>query len=104
MADSSHSTVSWRLLAGHCVVRGQVNLRPRNDHGQIAPLRGGRWAVRLGTKGPPSLTHRRAGWNLEVGDMTKSLVVKLFWGSLLGLVAGSAAYVIAGPHGLKAKD
>jgi hypothetical protein len=32
--------------------------------------------------------------------MTKSLVVKLFWGSLLGLVAGSAVYVIAGPDGL----
>jgi hypothetical protein len=25
---------------------------------------------------------------LEVVDMTKSLVVKLFWGSLIGLVAG----------------
>jgi hypothetical protein len=36
--------------------------------------------------------------------MTKSLVVKLFWGSLLGLVAGLAAYVIAGPDGLKAKE
>jgi hypothetical protein len=29
---------------------------------------------------------KRAGWNSE--DMTKSLVVKLFRGSLIGLVAG----------------
>jgi hypothetical protein len=26
--------------------------------------------------------------NLEVVDMTKSMIVKLFWGSLIGLVAG----------------
>jgi hypothetical protein len=30
----------------------------------------------------------RAVWNLEVVDMTKSLVVKLFWGSLIALAAG----------------
>jgi hypothetical protein len=37
----------------------------------------------------PSLPHREAGsLELEVIDMAKSLVVKLFWGSLIGLVAG----------------
>jgi hypothetical protein len=30
----------------------------------------------------------RAGWDKEVVDMTKSMIVKLFWGSLIGLVAG----------------
>jgi hypothetical protein len=31
---------------------------------------------------------KRAVWNLEVVDMTKSMIVKLFWASLIGLVAG----------------
>jgi hypothetical protein len=31
---------------------------------------------------------KRAVWNLEVVDMSKSLVLKLFWGSLIALVAG----------------
>ena len=37
---------------------------------------------------PPFPLVKRAVWNLEVVDMTKSLVVNLFWGSLIGLVAG----------------
>src|SRR5215207_6990394 len=35
----------------------------------------------------PSIS-KRAVWNSEVVNMTKSLVVKLFWGSVIGLVAG----------------
>jgi hypothetical protein len=38
----------------------------------------------------------RAGWNLEVVDMTKSLIVRLFWGSLIGLVAGLVLVGITG--------
>jgi hypothetical protein len=30
----------------------------------------------------------RAVWNLEVVDMRKSMIIMLFWGSLIGLVAG----------------
>jgi hypothetical protein len=30
----------------------------------------------------------RAVWNLEVVDMKKSMIVTLFWGSIIGLVAG----------------
>jgi hypothetical protein len=37
---------------------------------------------------PAFLTGERAVWNSEVINMTKSTVVKLFWGSLIGLVAG----------------
>jgi hypothetical protein len=37
---------------------------------------------------PAPLIGKRAVWNLEVVDVTKSTVVKLFWGSLIGLVAG----------------
>jgi hypothetical protein len=34
------------------------------------------------------MTGERAVWNSEVINMTKPTVVKLFWGSLIGLVAG----------------
>jgi hypothetical protein len=36
---------------------------------------------------------KRQVWNSEGGDMTKSTVVKLFWGSLIGLVA---AFILMG--------
>jgi hypothetical protein len=36
----------------------------------------------------PFFIGKRAVWNSEVINMTKSTVVKLFWGSLIGLVAG----------------
>jgi hypothetical protein len=41
-----------------------------------------------GTSVPNSLLGDRAIWNLEVVDMRKSMIVTLFWGSLIGLVAG----------------
>jgi hypothetical protein len=41
-----------------------------------------------GTSVLNSLLGDRAIWNLEVVDMRKSMIVTLFWGSLIGLVAG----------------
>ncbi|MFL6046505.1 MAG: hypothetical protein ACJ72M_15495, partial [Propionibacteriaceae bacterium] len=38
----------------------------------------------------------RAIWKAEVVDMTKSLVVKLFWGSIIGVVAGLVLIGVSG--------
>jgi hypothetical protein len=38
----------------------------------------------------------RAIWKVEVVHMTKSLVVKLFWGSIIGVVAGLVLIGVSG--------
>lgn len=48
----------------------------------------GVWLCDLGTKVSPASDAQARRLESEVVDVTKSVVVKLFWGSLIGLVAG----------------
>jgi hypothetical protein len=45
---------------------------------------------------PPIPLSKRAVWNAEVVSVTKSLVVKLFWGSIIGVVAGLVLIIVSG--------